>query len=116
MVCSRGFALICHARAAVSASQAKKLPLDQKTTSLVRRLVHGHVRPYAGRLLAAVFCMAVVSACTAANAWLLQPVLDDVFVNKNAALLYIIPAAILALALLKGAASYAEAVLMTFVG
>src|SRR6185503_13870041 len=34
----------------------------------------------------------------------------------NAALLYIIPAAILALALLKGEASYAEAVLMTFVG
>jgi len=116
MVCWRGFAPFCHARAAVSASQAKKLPLDHKTSTLVRRLVREHVRPYSGRLMLAVLCMAVVSACTAANAWLMQPVLDEVFVNKNALLLYAVPAAILAIALLKGAASYAEAVLMTFVG
>ena len=100
----------------MSANESKKSALDQATATLVRRLVREHVRRYAGRLFLAVLFMAAVSACTAANAWLMQPMLDDVFVKKDLTLLLLVPAAILAIALVKGGAGYGEAVLMNFVG
>jgi subfamily B ATP-binding cassette protein MsbA len=60
--------------------------------------------------------MAVVAGTTAANAWLMQPMLDRVFMERDARLLLVIPAAIMVLALAKGIANYLQAVLMTTVG
>ncbi|MEE2968704.1 MAG: lipid A export permease/ATP-binding protein MsbA [Pseudomonadota bacterium] len=74
------------------------------------------IRPHLSRLVIAIICMAIVAGVTAANAWLVKPVLDEVFEAKNAALLYLIPGAVLALALIKGAAGYLEAVQMEYVG
>ena len=86
------------------------------TAYLVRRLASESVRLHLGRLLLAVFCMGIVAATTAANAWLLEPVLDQIFVEKNETLLWVMPAAVFAIALVKGIATYAQAVLMAFVG
>ena len=44
----------------------------------------------------------LVSATTAINAWMMQPVLDDIFINKDKSLLVIIPLAIFLIALIKG--------------
>ncbi len=82
----------------------------------MRRLVKERIRPHLSRLVIAIICMAIVAGVTAANAWLVKPVLDEVFEAKNAALLYLIPGAVLALALIKGAAGYLEAVQMEYVG
>ena len=60
--------------------------------------------------------MVLVAAATATNAWLMQPVLDDIFIKKNKDLIIIIPAAILTIAFIKGVASYFQSVLMSFVG
>ncbi|MHA1112921.1 MAG: lipid A export permease/ATP-binding protein MsbA [Alphaproteobacteria bacterium] len=86
------------------------------TTYLVRRLARESVRPHLGRLLVAVLCMSIVAATTAANAWILEPILDKIFVEKNATLLWVMPVAVLTLAVVKGLATYAQAVLMAFVG
>ena len=58
---------------------------SEKSIKLVKRLVREHVRPYFGKLLLAAICMAIVAAATATNAWLMQPVLDEVFLNKKSA-------------------------------
>ena len=60
--------------------------------------------------------MGVMAAATAANAWLMQPMLDRVFVAHDERLLLVIPAAIVALAFLKGIANYGQTVLMSKVG
>ncbi len=60
--------------------------------------------------------MILVAAATATNAWLMQPVLDDIFIKKNKDLIIIIPVAILVIAFVKGIASYFQSVLMSFVG
>ncbi len=92
-------------------------PTDPASTrALVTRLVRDHVRPHIGRLLFAALCMALVAGATAANAWLMQPVLDDVFLKRDQDMLYLVPAAILAIALVKGCASYGQAVTMNHVG
>ena len=60
--------------------------------------------------------MMIVAATTAANAWLMEPALDDIFINKNRQLLYLLPIAVVVLAVTKGGAGYLESVLMEFVG
>jgi subfamily B ATP-binding cassette protein MsbA len=89
---------------------------EQRTLPLLRRLLRDHVRQHWPRLLAAFACMAVVAASTACNAWLMQPMLDRVFVARDETLLYVIPVAIVALALAKGFADYGQSVLMMAVG
>jgi ATP-binding cassette, subfamily B, bacterial MsbA len=86
------------------------------TRALVGRLVRQYVRPHFGRLAFAVFCMSLVAAATAANAWLMEPVLDKVFLERDRTMLYLVPLAILAIAMIKGAASYGQAVTMNYVG
>jgi ATP-binding cassette, subfamily B, bacterial MsbA len=87
-----------------------------RTLPLLRRLVRDFLWPHLPRMGLALVAMGVTAAATAASAWLMQPMLDKVFVEKDERLLLIIPAAIVVLSLLKGVANYAQAVLMTTVG
>jgi ATP-binding cassette, subfamily B, bacterial MsbA len=96
----------------------RRLPPDanHRTLPLVRRLVGEFLRPHIGRMGLAFAAMGLVAGTTAANAWLMQPMLDRVFMQRDARLLLVIPAVIIALALVKGVANYLQAVLMTTVG
>ena len=67
-------------------------------------------------LVLAVVCMIVVAGCTALNAWMMQPILDDVFLRRDAAMLAIVPLAVLAIAATKGVASYGDTLIMSKVG
>ncbi|MGH6974565.1 MAG: ABC transporter ATP-binding protein [Stellaceae bacterium] len=86
------------------------------TLPLLRRIIGQFVRPYVGRLALALVCMGLMAGATATNAWLMQPMLDRVFVAHDAKLLLVIPAAIVVLAFIKGFANYGQTVLMTNVG
>ncbi|MDA1325332.1 MAG: ABC transporter ATP-binding protein [Proteobacteria bacterium] len=86
------------------------------TKQLVVRLVHDHLRPQARRFAVAILCMIIVAAASAAMLYLLKPVLDDILINQNRTLLYIIPGVILGLALVTGLAGYVEAVYMEIIG
>ena len=88
----------------------------ERSIKLVKRLIKEHVRPYFGKLLLAAFCMAIVAASTAANAWFMQPVLDEVFLNKNSQLLLLVPIAVMTIAIVKGLASYGESIFMEYSG
>ncbi|HXE16707.1 MAG TPA: lipid A export permease/ATP-binding protein MsbA [Stellaceae bacterium] len=88
----------------------------QRTLPLLRRLLLEHVLRHWPRLVAAFACMAVVAATTAGNAWLMQPMLDRVFMARDVNLLYVIPVAIVLLAVAKGFAAYGQSVLMVSVG
>jgi len=86
------------------------------TRHLLVRLVRDHVRPHLGRLLLAGLCMAVAAGATAALAYLMEPVLDKIFLEKDRTLLVVVPVAVIAITLIRGAATYGQAVLMAFVG
>ncbi|HUZ72780.1 MAG TPA: ABC transporter transmembrane domain-containing protein [Stellaceae bacterium] len=89
---------------------------SHRTGTLVRRLVGQFLRPHLGRMGLSFVAMAMMAAATAANAWLMQPMLDRVFVARDERLLVVIPAAVMVLAFVKGIANYGQAVLMTTVG
>ncbi|MBM3566097.1 MAG: ATP-binding cassette domain-containing protein [Alphaproteobacteria bacterium] len=82
----------------------------------MRRLLKDSVRPYAGWLALAILCMAVMAGATAASAWLMKPVVNDVFIGKDATMLWLVGGAVLATFLVKGLANYAQSALMSFVG
>jgi len=100
----------------LNASLHDPTPLAETTTVLVERLVKGYVRPYSGRLFFAILCMILAAAATAANAWIMQPILDDVFLNRDSTMLILVPIAVLIIAFVKGVTEYGQAVLMNFVG
>jgi subfamily B ATP-binding cassette protein MsbA len=79
------------------------------------RLVR-YLKPYRLRLVAAFICSALVAAFSGAYAWLVKPVLDEIFINKNEALLLVLPLALFAVAVLKSAFSYGQNYLMNYVG
>ena len=83
---------------------------------LMRRLVVNYVRPYLGRLLLAILCMAIYAAANAYMVYLMKPVMDGVFVNKNAAKLITVPLALVAVVIVKGIADYGQGVLTGNIG
>ena len=86
------------------------------TFVLLRRMMGQFLRPYLGRLTLALGAMLVVAATTAANAWLMQPVLDKIFIARDERLLWAVALAVLALSIVKGGATYLQTVVMTVVG
>ncbi|MFC3226419.1 ABC transporter ATP-binding protein [Marinibaculum pumilum] len=102
-------------------------PDDSRTTApapeqhlpthvLVKRLLRDHIRPYLWRLSVAVLFMAIVAAATAGNAWLMEPALDKVFIQQDLQYLYLVPVAVILLAVVKGFASYLQNTIMAEVG
>ena len=87
-----------------------------KTLPLVKRLFNDYVRSYKFYIAMAVICMVFAAATTAANAWIMQPVLDDVFLDKNKDMLMILPIAVLIIAIVKGFSEFGQSVLMLLVG
>jgi subfamily B ATP-binding cassette protein MsbA len=67
-------------------------------------------------LLLAMGCMVVMSAGTAASAYLLKPAIDDVFINKNVRMLKLIPAALVVVYLFRAVAMYGQEYLMSYLG
>ncbi|MDB5411612.1 MAG: msbA [Rhodospirillales bacterium] len=86
------------------------------TYALLRRLTGVFLRPYFGQIALALFAMLLVAGTTAANAWLMQPVLDNIFIGHDGSLLWAVALGVVALAIIKGFATYFQGVLMTVVG
>jgi len=106
-----------HSDQGLSPAQSTTAPVQSTTTyALVKRLLAESVRPYAGWIVFALLCMAFVAGATALSAWLMKPVINDVFVARNKAFLLPIGFAVLVTFAVKGLANYGQAVLMSFVG
>ncbi len=68
------------------------------------------------KLFLAMLCMLVIAVASSATAFLVKPVLDDIFFNKNITMLKIIPLAVVVIYLLRGLGMYGQDYLMNYVG
>jgi len=68
------------------------------------------------RLFMAMGCMLIVAASTSATAFLIKPVLDDIFFKKNILMLKIIPLGVIFIYFLRGVGYYGHEYLMNYVG
>ena len=74
------------------------------------------LRPYWVKLAFAMAFMSLVAATSGLTAYLVQPVMDKIFFEKNGRLLILIPFGIMLLYLARGVFDYLQAYLMGFVG
>lgn len=70
---------------------------------------------YLRLIVFAVFCTLIVSAMSGLTAWMIKPVLDDIFVKKDSALLSILPLAVVAIYATKGIFTYLQSYVIRYV-
>ena len=75
-----------------------------------------YTKPYWGRLIAGILLAIVVSAATGAAAWIVKPVMDDIFLSKDTTLLKILPLGFILIYTIKGLARYGQSYLMRSIG
>jgi subfamily B ATP-binding cassette protein MsbA len=75
-----------------------------------------YVRPHLPMLVLGGALALVVSVTEGLAAWLVKPVMDDIFIRRDAVMLKVIPLAFLAVYALKGVARYAQSYIMAAVG
>jgi subfamily B ATP-binding cassette protein MsbA len=68
------------------------------------------------RLFLAMACMLVIAVASSATAFLVKPVLDDIFFNKDTTMLKIIPLVVILIYFLRGLGMYGQDYLMNYVG
>ena len=68
------------------------------------------------KLFLAMICMLVMAGANSAIPFLIKPVVDDIFINKNIKMLRLIPLLVIIIYLLLGFATYFQEYLMNYVG
>ena len=91
-------------------------PLHRFRRQPAARLLREHVRDQLPWLLVATLCMAVYAAATAAQAWLLEPILDRVFLERDRQMLVLVPIAVVGIAILKAGVGYSQTAAMARAG
>ncbi|EDP63259.1 ABC-type multidrug transport system, ATPase and permease components [alpha proteobacterium BAL199] len=94
-----------------------RLPInDQRSLPLMGRLWRQFIRHHALWLVGAAIASAVVAAATAGSAWLLDPVVNKVFVERDRDMLWLIGGGVLAIFVVKSVAAYLQEAVLAFVG
>lgn len=74
------------------------------------------VRKNSGRLVMAAICSLMVSGATTAMGYLIKPVIDDIFVNRNTTGLVLLPLLVIVVFLINGLGRYGQDYFMNYVG
>ena len=82
------------------------------TKQIIKRMYDEYVKKYILKILLAAFFSILVAGSTSATAWLLDPAIENIFLNKDKALIYIIPLAIIIAFSTKGISLYLAKILM----
>ena len=73
-------------------------------------------KEYIPQFIIAIIGMIMASVGTAVSAWLVKPVLDYIFIQKDETLLYILPYAIIAIYFIKSLVVYLQAYFTAYIG
>jgi len=98
------------------ARKSKDLEFQTPAWTLIRRLARDYLRHHAKKIGFAILCMIVVGLATGTQAKLIEPALDRVFTQGDTTLLWVLPLVFLGVSVIKGFASFGQAVLMQKTG
>ena len=83
---------------------------------IIKRLYNDYTKKFLPKILLSVFFSLIVAASTASIAWLLDPAIKKIFIDKDQSLIYLIPLAIILAFSLKGASLYFAKIILIKVG
>lgn len=75
-----------------------------------------YIRPYMHRLMMAILCTVMASACNLYLPWIIKDVVDKVLVQKDSFMLYVIAISIVVIFIIRGLFFYGQSYLMSWVG
>ncbi len=79
---------------------------------IIKRLYNDYVNKFVFKILLAAIFSILVAASTSATAWLLDPAIEKIFLNKDKSLIFLIPLAIIIAFSTKGIALYKARIVM----
>ncbi len=85
-------------------------------SATLKRLFNEYTKKYIKKIVIAVFFSLLVAASTSSIAWLLDPAIDKIFIQKDQSLLIIIPFLIIIAFTTKGVSLYLARIIMINVG
>ena len=94
----------------------KPRPRYGEVMSVVHRIVSENGRDYAGTYAIVVVALLLVAGTTAFSAWIMKDVINEIFYNRRDDLIPLISGAVLAAFVIRGVASYVQAVLLGRIG
>jgi subfamily B ATP-binding cassette protein MsbA len=94
----------------------KKNKKDGRQSYIILKKLLPYMRPYKNRLLMALISMSLVSLLTGILAYIVKPLINDIFVSKNFSELILIPLLVIAIFIAKGIFYYMEAYYTGYVG
>ena len=83
-----------------------------KNSNTLKRLYKDYTSKFINKILLAAFFSVLVAASTSATAWLLDPAIEKIFLNKDQTLILIIPFAIILAFTTKGLSLYFAKIIM----
>ncbi|HEU5046326.1 MAG TPA: ABC transporter ATP-binding protein [Rickettsiales bacterium] len=87
-----------------------------QTVPLLKRLVRQYIAGHRTFIIIAIICMLVVAGTNATNAYLMKPMLDDLFIKKDERMLLYIPIAVFLVGVINAMATYGQTLIMRNVG
>ena len=82
---------------------------------ILKRLYNDYTKKFLPKILLSVFFSILVALSTSAIAWLLDPAIKKIFIDKDQTLIYLIPFAIIVTFAVKGFSLYYAKITMTVV-
>ena len=75
---------------------------------ILKDLYKNYTKNFVPKILLSIFFSIIVATSTAAIAWLLDPAIEKIFIDKDQSLIYLIPIVIIFAFSLKGASLYLQ--------
>ncbi len=98
------------------ATRAPHPLVDRNSFQLLKRLWGETVMPYRKRLILAAVCLIVVAGATALTAWLMDPVINELFVKQERGMIWLIAFGVLITFAVRSAAAFVQEVLVVDTG
>lgn len=97
----------------MNTNNQKKLNL---TIADILKRFKGYFKDYIPQFALSIFGMILASGGSAASAYLVEPVLNKIFIEKNESLLYMLPYAVIAVYFLKNIGTFIQAYFTAYIG
>jgi len=101
-------------RLTLSTKAKQQDPIE--TSTLVKRIIRNYLKSYQGTLWIALIFMIIAAAMTGAQAKLMEPIIDDVFMGEDKTRLWHVASFVFVVFLVRGFATYIHTVMMSKIG
>ena len=83
-----------------------------KNIDIIKRLYNDYTTKHLNKIILAIVFSILVAGATSATAWLLDPAIEKIFINKDQTLIFVIPLLIIIAFAIKGVSLYLAKILM----